>query len=170
VRRVWERGVGGVDNGFSVAGEDEPILLAFRRSVWRFGRVRREVREVRVVIWFPDRSREWMVGGRLLVSEVEFQASSSLLARMRVWSDVKTLVVVAISSGPKRVSLRPRYLMFGNRRSGFPFCRSWIRLPSKVREFSLGNRRQTRRISSHDSKRLPPISSDVILAHNEETD
>jgi hypothetical protein len=134
------------------------------------GRVRRGAKGARVVIWFPDRSREWMVRGRLLVSELEFQVWSSLLARMKVCSDVKTLVVVAISSASRRVSLSPKCLMFGNRRSGSTLSRLWNRLPSRVRELSLGNRRHTRRISSHDSKRLPPISNDVMLAHNEETD
>jgi hypothetical protein len=152
-----------------VGDVDEPILLAFSRRVWRFGRVRSDVKEVRVVILFPDKSREWTVEGRLLVPELEFQASSSLLARMRVCSDGNDLEIFAISSPSSNVSLNPRYLMFGNKRSGSAFWRSRRRLPSRVRELSLGNNRQIRRISCHDSKRLPPISRDVILAHREET-
>lgn len=90
------------------------ILLDFRRRVWRDGRVTRGVREVRVVIWFPDRSIEWMVSGRLLVVDRDSQASSSLLAKMRVCSDGNDLVTAATSSGVNSVSVRPRYRMLGN--------------------------------------------------------
>ena len=54
--------------------EDEVIWLVFRRRVWRDGRVRRGAREVRVVMWFPDKSIEWMVSGRLLVVDRDSQA------------------------------------------------------------------------------------------------
>lgn len=96
---------------------EEPILLAFRRRVCRLGRVRRDCREVRDVIWFPERSREWTVGGRLLVLEVDSQASSSLLARMRVCSDGNDLVTVAISSALSSVSVSPKYRILRYRES-----------------------------------------------------
>jgi hypothetical protein len=48
--------------------------------------------------------------------------------------------------------------------------RLWNLLPSRVKELSRGNRRQMSMTSFHDSNRLPPISSEVMLAHSEETD
>ena len=94
--------------------EDEVIWLVFRRRVWRDGRVRRGAREVRVVMWFPDKSIEWMVSGRLLVVDRDSQASSSLLAKMKVCSDGNDAATVATSSGVSSVSARPRYRMLGN--------------------------------------------------------
>jgi hypothetical protein len=113
VWRDWERGavVVLVVVGW---GDDEAMLLDFRRRVWRFGRVRRGVREVRVVMRFPERSIEWMVWGRLMVGECDSQASSSLLAKMRVCKDGNDFVIVAISLGERSVSVRPRYRMLGN--------------------------------------------------------
>ena len=108
VRRDWERVV------VVGWGDDEVMLLDFRRRVWRFERARRGVREVRVVIWFPDRSIEWMVWGRLMVGEAVSQASSSLLANMRVCKDGNGLVIIATSSGERSVSARPKYRMLGN--------------------------------------------------------
>jgi hypothetical protein len=88
------------------------MRLLLRRRVWRVGRVRRGVREVRVGILLVERSREWRVGGRLLVLVVA-QEESWLLARMSVWRDGKEEVIVVISSGLRSVSLRARYLIFG---------------------------------------------------------
>lgn len=113
VWRDWERLVGVVlvVGGW---GEDEVILLAFRRRVWRFGRVRRGVREVRVGSWFPERSIEWIAWGRLMVGECDSQASSSLLAKMRVCKDGNGFVIAATSSGERSVAVRPKYRMLGN--------------------------------------------------------
>jgi len=161
VWRVWERGLGW-GCGW------EPILLVLRMRVCRLGRVRMPASELRVVRLLFDRSIEWTVEGRV-ASVLDSQASSSLLVRMMVCSAGRDEVRDDISAGSSRVSARPRYRIFGR---PAPRVETVLRrrFPSKVKECSFGKRRHRRRISSQVSKRLPPRSRVVMLAHSSATE